>query len=401
MPVLRIDPRSGQIPIDFQDDFLELIWLLDQAAGLEHSLLVAYLYAVFSIKDEYASVRGDLTIQSYLEHSSTGRGGDTILMERESYLAVALEEMQHLSLVNRLLTALGAAPNLMPQVFPFSCDLYPFDIDLRPMDRFATATHLWVEADPCALSTADECAEKSEPREFIDEVVAVLKSGGGVPIDQEPLNHLGSLYHSIIEQLAKVAARPPAFLDIGFPWGDWDERMHWILDQGEVAHYRFFRRVFTGEAFGVPDPWGPHSEPPFYNFQRLTAYPGYPNTISDPAARRLAWLADLHYWIILAFLDRGYRDHQLKYRYSAIDTMTLGLWWLGLHLARAYGVGVPFDPMSTQVEMGRTPSFASAILARLIREAETVAKGLAEDHLLPPDYDLKLFRLTLDALEST
>jgi hypothetical protein len=42
--MLRIDWKDGHIPSDFSDDYLELVRLLTEGAGLEHSLMAAYLY---------------------------------------------------------------------------------------------------------------------------------------------------------------------------------------------------------------------------------------------------------------------------------------------------------------------------------------------------------------------
>ena len=74
--MLRIDRRNGTIPIDYQDPYLELVHLLTEGAALEHALMIAYLYGLFSIKDRYAAVRGDLSTRSYLEHSPAGPDGD-------------------------------------------------------------------------------------------------------------------------------------------------------------------------------------------------------------------------------------------------------------------------------------------------------------------------------------
>ena len=311
--MLRIDRRNGTIPIDYQDPYLELVHLLTEGAALEHALMIAYLYGLFSIKDRYAAVRGDLSTRSYLEHSPAGRGGESVLEHKDTFLDVALEEMQHLSLVNRFLADLGAAPNFTPHEFPYTSDLYPFDIELRSVDQFAAATYLWIEADASALSLRPAQPKEAEPKKFIKRVRAVLRKGSRryreVAIDEERLNHLGSLYHRIVQYTQLVAANPPDFLPPEFPWGDWESKMNWIMFQGELTHYRFFRSVFTGEAFGQDEGiWEPGKRFPAHHFRPQTAYTARPHSIRDEKARRVAWLSNLHYWIILSLLDLAYRS---------------------------------------------------------------------------------------------
>jgi hypothetical protein len=400
--MLRIDRAEGGIPTDYDDDYLELVRLLVEGAGLEHSLMAAYLYALFSIKDKYKDVQGDVSESSYLEHSPVGRGGTEVLLEKDTFLDVALEEMQHLGLVNRYLCDLGSAPNFIPHVYPFASDLYPFDIELRSLDRYAAATYLWIEADECKLSLSPECKKVSEPAAFIRDVRKVLHLGSpryrAHPVKKQ-LNHVGSLYRKIIIQTQKVADKPPPFLPADFPWGDWEKRMGWIQYQGELTHYRFFRDVFTGKAFGAtPAIWRPGKNFPAHHFARLTAYTARPNTIPDKKALRLAWLADLHYWIILALLDVAYRSITLTLRYKAIDNMTLGLWFLGRHLAEEYEVGVPFDPMGPHYSLGRSDEFSLHILRLLVLEAARKAEALEKDGLLPEGYDPKIFEMTLAGL---
>jgi len=411
--MLRIDWNAGQIPTDYHDPYLELVHLLTEAAALEHSLMIAYLYALFSLKDEYAHVRGDIRTRSYLEHSPAGRGGTEVLRRKDTFLDVALEEMQHLSLVNRFLVDLGAAPNFTPHDYPYTSDLYPFDVELRSLDQYVTATYLWIEADECALSLKPSCANPPERRRLIKAVRRVLKEGSKryreMPIDEEKLNHLGSLYHTVVQVMQRVAADPPAFLDRAFPWGEWESRMHWILFQGELSHFEFFLDVFTGKAFGGTERiWKPGPKFPAYVFSRHTAYTARPHTIPDERVRRIAWLADLHYWIILSLLDVAYRSRgfaafysapQLAYQYKAIDNMTQGLWLLGLHLASAYQTGVPFDAMGPQYGLGRTPEHSKALIVHLVNEAQRVAEELGREGLLPPDFDLDLYQLTLNGLQ--
>jgi hypothetical protein len=409
--MLRINWQTGQIPIDYDDPYLELIRLLTEAAGLEHSLMVAYLYGLFSLNEKYSNIRGNIDTRDYLEHSPAGRGGTEVLLDKVTFLDVALEEMQHLSLVNRFLAELCAAPNFIPHIFPYSSDLYPFDIVLRSIDRYTAATYLWIEADECKLSLDPKCEEEDhEPYPFIEKVRDVLHRGSDrfkkfTTRSGIHLNHVGSLYRTIVKQLQKVAEKPPSFLDENFPWGDWEDKMNWIIHQGEIAHYDFFRTIFTGKAFNGKDDgsiWKLHSSNSAYpsrRFVRKTAYSDRPDSIPNEDGRRLAWLSNLHYWIILSLLDSAYRDVGLSLRYVAIDQMTMGLWHLGLTLARMK-YGLPFDPMGPHYHLGRTPECSLQITRRLIEEAARKANELSKESLLPSDYNLDVFKIALAGLDS-
>ncbi len=411
--MLRIDWQAGELPTDFDDDYLELVHLLTEAAALEHALMIAYLYALFSIKDEHARVRGDVRVRSFLEHSPAGRGGTAVLHAHESFLDVAIEEMQHLSLVNRLLADLGASPNFTPHEFPYTSDLYPFDIELRSLTQYSAATYLWIEADDCALSLRPECRKTGEPVAFVKEVREVIRAGSKryheYPIDEQQLSHVGSLYHRIVALLQRVANAPPPMLGQDFPWGDWEQRLNFVMFQGEESHYRFFRRVYTGEAFGADASiWTPGPDFPAHHFTRHTAFTARPHVIRNEQARRVAWLSNLHYWIILALLDLAYRARDLNvvynaahlsYQYKAIDNMTMSLWSLGRFLADRFTVGVPFDALGPQYALGRNPASTAWLVARLVREASAKATALHAEGLLPDDFNLAIYDLTLAGLE--
>ncbi len=68
-------PVATGIAFEFNDDYLELLRLLVEAAGLEHSLMTSYLFGMFSLKPEYAAVAGELTSRSYIQNSSHGLRG--------------------------------------------------------------------------------------------------------------------------------------------------------------------------------------------------------------------------------------------------------------------------------------------------------------------------------------
>jgi hypothetical protein len=407
---MALTVTKGSIRSEFTDPYLELVYLLNQAAGLEHSLMSAYLYAAFSIKDEYARVRGDVTNDSYLQHSTGGPGGLSVLAHDASLLEVCIEEMQHLGTVNRFLGALGGSPTFVPQEYPLAADIYPFPIVPTALDRYVAATFLWMEAASCALSLEPACEGQHEPAPFIAELLEVLTAGAlthhHIDVSREPVSHVGTLYAKILEVTRKVAQRPPSFLPPDLPWSAFETDVYELMIQGEVGHYRLFRSLYTGEAFGAgPEIWHEPRDPayPALLLQRGSAYRGHQDTIHDQDARRLAWLSDLHYWIVLTLLDIAYRyadpydNIQRKYQYKAIENMTGAFWPLGLALSRK-GWGVPFDALGTQYTLGRDLETALDMVQLLIYEARGFAQVLASEGLLPPDYRMDVFDATLDGL---
>ena len=386
---LRRGPSGGLEANDFADPYLELVHLLTQAAGLEHSLMAAYLYAGFSLKPEYGSVRGDLSADLFGLHRLDSNDDDE-LDKPHNLLDVAVEEMQHLGAVNGFLGVLGAAPVMTPHTFPFAADIYPFSIDLRALTQPVAATFLWVEAESIKLTGDAPGSEPPAFQQLVHEALDRLRD----PVDREPVSHLGSLYNAIVRVAERVAARPPSFIDPMVDWPGWLSKMDWILGQGEIAHYLFFRRIFTGETFlpGAPDPEQVWQDPdsdifPSRALARGSAWRHARPGIDDENARRLAWLGDLHYWLILGLLDSSYRGRDRTGRYQAVGQMTRALWSIGTGLADTYCVGLPFDPLRPSYELGKNAAMAKQGILRLANEAVSVETDLSGRGLLPPGYD--------------
>jgi hypothetical protein len=378
----------------FADPYLELVRLLTEAAQLEHTLLLADLRCLFSIKPKYAQVRGALGEDDYLERNPQAPPGTAALEGHYSMLDVALEEMQHLDFVNTFMADLHASPCLVPHSFPEVDDIYPFRIPALGLDRRAAAAFMWVEADSCALSLNEACAGRAEPdTELIREVRRTLITGEGQrfpgPGEGGP-SHIGSLYHRILELTTEVLAKPPAHLKkADVPWSVHLQQMRWITQEGEIGHYRFFRDIFTGAAFGGDDQlWVPgNPNYPAMSLHNGTAYPDQPGrTIADTGTRQLAWLADLHYWVILALLDARYRSTDQSLGYHAVDVMTLGLFSLGEAIAQR-GYVLPFDPLGPGYVLGRGERGQYAYAAHLVSETEQQAEALGRAGLLPATYD--------------
>jgi Ferritin-like len=257
--------RVGEARIvrDFADPYLELIRLLREASEVEHSLMLQYLYGAFSLKPAY--------------HSIAGYGNPNA----NDLLGVAIQEMQHLAAVNRLLVALGAAPHLVREDFPYEPEIYPFEFHLEPLSVASLAKYVYCEApfdatDPSHAKTKEDSAFQQR----------LFKALAG---DTRP-NHIGSLYSSIIATLDEVRAAPLPDLPDMKPWID---KLVEIKDQGERDHYEFFRRVFMGthQGFnGHPDVWALEPDDAAYPVLALAANPSayQPNPRPGGAGNRLA-----------------------------------------------------------------------------------------------------------------
>ena len=94
-----------------------LIYMLCQAAELEHGIMCQYLYAAFSLKqseDEGLSTQEAQAVSRWRKHISH----------------IATQEMLHMSLVQNLLSAIGAAPHLSRPNFPQPASHYPAGVNL-------------------------------------------------------------------------------------------------------------------------------------------------------------------------------------------------------------------------------------------------------------------------------
>ncbi|HKP62217.1 MAG TPA: ferritin-like domain-containing protein [Polyangiales bacterium] len=392
--------------VDYEDPYLALTSLLVDAATLEHSLLSVYLYALFSIRERYKDVRGELSSESFQSQppGKNAMSGQAPRSAKATFLDVTIEEMQHLAMVNQLLYELCAAPCLERHTFPHRFEIYPFPLELRSLDRYVAATFTWIEAPAAAL-------KRSSDNRLVEELEGVVNREANRNVVRERedkgLEPLGSLYNQILERLDTLRKDPPPFIPNSFAWGVWSDRIDWIRNQGEIDHFGFFRSLFEGSAFGgnasiwklAPE----HEVYPATKLEWKSAFRGRDSSISQPGevheAQGLAWLSNLIYWTLLCLLDVSYRTNNRKLIYVAIEQMASGLWWLGLELAHVYELGMPFDVMLVRYNLGRDERSTLQIIERLVREARHVAELPEVAERLPKRFDRLLFQRTLDALQ--
>ena len=357
--------HPGEIARAFKDPKLELIRLLKEAAEIEHSLLVQYLYAAFSVRiDRYPLIVGF---------------GDRMPGTPSDLLGVAIEEMDHLDHVNKFLVELGAAPNLERQDLPYEHSLYPFPFTLEPLSLQSLARYVYVEASKSAIDPHDPNNADSETRAFLKQLYDVL------PENCQP-NQLGSLYTTILGYIDELKADQrnsiPNIVD-------WTFRIKMIRDEGEVEHFKLFQSIFLGNHFGfngIKSPWELDPSDEKYPARKIlinpTAYLAAPNTIRDSSSRQLAWLSNLHYWLVCMFLDLGYRGFEAMHTAARLH-MVGPLRQLGFSLA-GMGVGMPFDRLSLGYSRGIGTVQMRELIYRFLREAESLESTINGD--LPSGY---------------
>jgi Ferritin-like len=344
---------------EFNDPLLELVRLLREAANVEHALLVQYLFATFSIRPKY-----DVLVGSGLQ-------GDDL-----DFLGVAIQEMQHFNAVNHMLVSLGAAPHLGRDDFPIVSDLYPFPLELERLTRKSTAKYVAAESPVDALDP--NLPANGSDRVFINAVHAELGT--------THVNHIGSLYGTVITVAERLlAATTPGFPDLR----DLIDRLNFIRRQGEKNHYLFFRSVFLGThpAFaGMEEPWADLNSATYPSMPMAsnpTAIEGDPRAINDPNIRRICWLGDLLYWLVLALLDRDYRGGDGVATARAIAHMTSNLLPLGKSLA-SRGFGLPFDSLGLHIGSGNSNDAGAKFLKSLALEVKAVVVDLSA--AIPADF---------------
>lgn len=120
-------PRDDQ-PV-LVNDREQLIYLLTEAAEIEHGLMCSYLYAGWSLKQK-------------VDEGITAEQLRAVNEWRARIQGVAMEEMLHLALVSNLLTSIGSPPHFSRSNFPVAPGYHPSSVVVRltPFDR-DTADH--------------------------------------------------------------------------------------------------------------------------------------------------------------------------------------------------------------------------------------------------------------------
>jgi hypothetical protein len=106
-----------------------LVMLLHIGAEIEHSLMVQYLYAAYSLGGDQVPVERRDMVRGWQNH----------------IIAVAKEEMGHLLTVQNVLTLIGAPINLNRVDLPWDVPFYPFPFRLERLTLDSVACYVYAE----------------------------------------------------------------------------------------------------------------------------------------------------------------------------------------------------------------------------------------------------------------
>jgi hypothetical protein len=165
-----------------------LIYMLCQAAELEHGIMCQYLFAAFSLKQS-------------TDEGLTSEELEAVSRWRHAVAHVATEEMLHLALVQNVLSAIGAAPHLTRPNLPAPAHHYPAAVNLTlvPFGERALQHFLFLERpEGMALEGAKGIDAP------VHEAVPLMAEGDIVPQLQD-FATIGHLYRSIEHGLTHLA----------------------------------------------------------------------------------------------------------------------------------------------------------------------------------------------------
>lgn len=269
-------------------------FLLHTAAEIEHSLMVQYLFAGYSIKPVFGSPEFEM-VNNW----------------KTKVMGIAVEEMGHLLTVQRILKTIRAPVYIGRESYPHRSDFYPFPFELTRFSREALCKYIVAEMPNGDIN---------------DELKGVVKIAGiNIPASGH-LNNTGILYQDIISIISDVEKIPDSLID---STSTSDELMSfWSFYQGIISDSIKDRegiiaslKKVADQGEGVNDQVDSHFErflSIYREFDTLdddrvafvssrtdpnpTTMTGFPNTITDRRALLWAKILNEKYRLMLCIL---------------------------------------------------------------------------------------------------
>ena len=304
-PKIRIEDRE------------ELIYMLAEAAAIEHNVMCCYLYGIWSLK------RGE-------RDGLTKEQAKVVKAWKYQTTLVAIEEMTHLTLVGNLACSIGASPHLSRPNFPIPFGYHPAAIDLELFGfSHALLDHaIFLERpEGVKMHDAPEFVHPSDyhqtaPKECVMpsaqdyDTIGHLYRGiyHGMHVLSEKLGEDKLFCGDVADQIGSADAPLPG-LCVVTDLASAHRAIETIVEQGEGApehsddsHYQKFLSIRAQlEQMQADDPT---FEPAFLvarnPVMREPIDPTNRVLITDPEATKVLDLANSIYNLVLRFLVQGY-----------------------------------------------------------------------------------------------
>ena len=172
-----------------------LIMLLTIAAGVEHCLMVQYLYAAYSLHTEGQSDRRSRLIENW----------------RSNILAVCKEEMGHLLTVQNILLLVRAPPFLGRENTIWAEKYYPYPFSLDPFSCETLSNFVYAEMPDLDSKLPKSLTEEEE--DLLRQIKKDIRNRYGsekFPLD---VHRVGKLYEEIIELISDQQRIPDSAFD--------------------------------------------------------------------------------------------------------------------------------------------------------------------------------------------
>lgn len=401
---IRDVPAEAEPPIVVEHRE-QLIYLLREAAELEHTILCEYLFAAFTMKQR-------------LDEGLTAAQLEAVDRWRKTILTVAKQEMLHLTLVQNLLTAIGAAPHLSRPNLPTAAKHFPagVEIALVPFGERALKHFLFLER-PEGIALDDPDAQTA-----IGRARPLMADDDIVPAPQD-FSTVGHLYRAVDIGFAWLTGTLGAEkLFIGpAPAQTSPDVMHWdglvavtdldsahraidvIVEQGEgatgdwrEAHFGTFLKIYDEYlALKAADAAFEPARPVLPGHVRPHRYGDAVPLIEDPRTRRVADLFNVVNEILLLALTRFFaHTDETPEQLAVLENVGVGLMFAAIKPIGQLLTTLPFGPS----QPGRTagPTFelfyiggyllphrnaAWTLIAERLRQAAGLARRLQDEGL--------------------
>ena len=289
----------------------QLIFMLCEAATLEHMIMCEYLFASFALK---RSVNEGITPDQL----------EAVRKWEKTITDVAEQEMLHLSLANNLLSSVGAAPYFGRPNFPQRSRYFPSSVRLAllPLDEVSLRYFLFLER-PEAMAIEDVPGFPSGP---------TSASGDQLVPESQEFATVGQLYRGIergFRYLSETYGEEQLFIGTAhdqateeyFGWKELIpvrnlasalEAIGTIITEGEgargdwkAAHFGKFLGIFNEyQDLKRKDPGFSPSRPVLAAFVRPPGDAESPELIDDDFTARVADLFNAGYEVLLQVLSR-------------------------------------------------------------------------------------------------